>query len=210
MVNEWNAFNSFRYKCSKWEHAKLKEKNNFSITFTLFLWKTLDVPTSFIESNLKSAINLQPSDLQRISNINEKSKSMHGSLMKSTLNGMPIFVIYMDSMMSVKKEESKTEMAKSLWSCPNTSKLNTLWWIYTWPIKFVLTLTIPNPKTYRRIYPLTFFMCIIWIGINSYMIVWMLSIIGEHELSIRNWLITFKRPLNSCHLVLRTWAQLIH
>lgn len=139
-----------------------------------------DMPTSFIESNLKSAINLQPSDLQKISNIDDKSKSMHGSLMKSSLNGMPIFVIYMDPIVSVEKKQSKTKVDKSLWICPKTSKLDTLWWIYTWPIKFLLTLTIPNPKTYRQMYPLTFFMCIIWIGINSYMIVWMLSIIGKH------------------------------
>lgn len=67
---------------------------------------------------------------------------------------------------------------KSLWSVPEGSKGRKIWWAYTWPIKFVLTLIVPSPKTYRKLYPVTFIMCIICIGLNSYLCVWMLTVIG--------------------------------
>lgn len=93
---------------------------------------------------------------------------------------------------SEKTDENGNKSVKSLWSIPMTNRLTTMWFIYTWPIKLLLTLTIPNPKTYRRFYPFTFFMCIVWIGVNSYVIVWMLSVIGEHNC----WIF---------HLWIRTW-----
>ncbi|XP_059611375.1 sodium/potassium/calcium exchanger 4-like [Phlebotomus argentipes] len=65
-----------------------------------------------------------------------------------------------------------------LWNMPKSSVGRRIWWLYTWPIRFVLTFTVPSPKRMRRLYPLTFIMCIIWIGINSYMIFWMLTVIG--------------------------------
>lgn len=71
-------------------------------------------------------------------------------------------------------------VGKSLWQFPtNSTAAKTFWWLYTWPIQFVLTMTIPNPQTYRRLYPLTFLMCILWIGTNAYMVVWMVTVIGE-------------------------------
>ncbi|XP_055677654.1 sodium/potassium/calcium exchanger 4-like [Lutzomyia longipalpis] len=65
-----------------------------------------------------------------------------------------------------------------LWNMPRSSITRRVWWVYTWPIRFVLTFTVPSPKRMRRLYPLTFIMCIIWIAINSYMIFWMLTVIG--------------------------------
>lgn len=68
---------------------------------------------------------------------------------------------------------------KSLWEQPQGSVLRTIWWAYTWPIKCLLTICIPNPKTWRRLYPITFIMCVLFIGLNSYMIVWMITIMGK-------------------------------
>ncbi|XP_055698632.1 sodium/potassium/calcium exchanger 4-like [Phlebotomus papatasi] len=65
-----------------------------------------------------------------------------------------------------------------LWNMPKSSVGRRIWWLYTWPIRFVLTFTVPSPKRMRRFYPLTFIMCIVWIAINSYMIFWMLTVIG--------------------------------
>lgn len=76
-------------------------------------------------------------------------------------------------------EETGRKVRKSLWRIPCVDRLKTAWWFYTWPIKLILTCTIPNPKTYRKLYPLTFLMCIIWIGLNAYMIVWMITIVGK-------------------------------
>lgn len=67
---------------------------------------------------------------------------------------------------------------KSLWKIPQGSKIMKFYWFFTWPIKFVLTCCIPSPKTYRFLYPLSFVMSIIVIGLNSYMTVWMLTTIG--------------------------------
>lgn len=155
-----------------------------SLILCAFLFsKYLDFPASFVETDLTNAIRMRSNDLRKAIETTEvKPKSLHGCISKSSLNDMPIFMIYMEKQPQhhgkTTKADAKCE--KSLWLCPMSSKLTTLWWIYTWPIKFLLTLTIPNPLTYRKAYPFTFFMCIVWIGVNSYVIVWMLSIIGEH------------------------------
>lgn len=82
---------------------------------------------------------------------------------------------------ATKKIDSEAQLPrkrKSLWRLPEGHLARTIWWYYTWPIRCILTLAIPNPKTWRRLYPLTFFMCIIFIGINSYLIVWMVTVMG--------------------------------
>ncbi|XP_048005163.1 sodium/potassium/calcium exchanger 3-like isoform X2 [Leguminivora glycinivorella] len=53
------------------------------------------------------------------------------------------------------------------------------WWLYTWPLKLLLGITVPSPVTRRKWYPLAFFMCIIWIGVNSYCITWSMTVLGH-------------------------------
>lgn len=56
-----------------------------------------------------------------------------------------------------------------------------LTWFITWPIYLVFALTIPDcekPKL-KKWFPLTFMMCIIWIGSLSYFVAWMITIIGD-------------------------------
>lgn len=136
-----------------------------------------DIPTSYVESNLKNALRLQTNDLYQITNITEKPRSLHTDFSKSSLNDEPLFMIYM-SQSQPKTNENEKKINKYIWNIPVASKIKTIWWFFTWPIKLILTLTIPNPKTNRSWYPLTFLLCIIWIGLNSYMIVWMMSVIG--------------------------------
>lgn len=59
-----------------------------------------------------------------------------------------------------------------------TSVFARIWWLYTWPIRALTTCLIPSPKTSRKWYPLSFIMCIVFIGCNSYLIFWMMSVIG--------------------------------
>lgn len=73
---------------------------------------------------------------------------------------------------------NSVKIGKSLWIFPKGTWQRKLWWTYTWPIKFILTITIPNPKTYKKLYPMSFALCIIWIGVNSYLIVWMMTVVG--------------------------------
>uniref|UniRef100_A0A6M2DWZ8 Putative k+-dependent ca2+/na+ exchanger nckx1 n=1 Tax=Xenopsylla cheopis TaxID=163159 RepID=A0A6M2DWZ8_XENCH len=67
---------------------------------------------------------------------------------------------------------------KSLWKIPESNTFKKLWWFYTWPIKMLLTITVPSPKTWRKLYPITFIMCIAWIGVNAYLVFWMVAVIG--------------------------------
>ncbi|ODM96876.1 Sodium/potassium/calcium exchanger 5 [Orchesella cincta] len=58
-------------------------------------------------------------------------------------------------------------------------------WIIGWPIKFFFVLTIPDcrEQKWSKWYPVTFTMCIVWIGTLSYVVNWMMTIIG-HTLRI--------------------------
>ena len=55
----------------------------------------------------------------------------------------------------------------------------TIMWIFTWPYRFVVFLTIPDPLRFRKLYPLTFVCCIGWIGVSAYLVFWMISVIGN-------------------------------
>lgn len=53
-------------------------------------------------------------------------------------------------------------------------------WISIWPMHLLFILTIPNceQKRFKNLFPLTFFMCIVWIGSLSYLVAWMITIVG--------------------------------
>lgn len=53
-------------------------------------------------------------------------------------------------------------------------------WFVLWPIHFLFMLTIPDCErpSLKKFFPLTFIMCIVWIGSLSYMVAWMITIIG--------------------------------
>lgn len=54
-------------------------------------------------------------------------------------------------------------------------------WLLTWPIHLIFMCTIPDcekPK-FKNWFPVTFIMCIVWIGSLSYLVAWMITIIGK-------------------------------
>uniref|UniRef100_A0A6P7F8W4 Sodium/potassium/calcium exchanger 3-like n=1 Tax=Diabrotica virgifera virgifera TaxID=50390 RepID=A0A6P7F8W4_DIAVI len=74
----------------------------------------------------------------------------------------------------------KLEESTNIWIWPKEETIKgKLWWIFTWPISFFLFLTIPDCRKHPRLYVITFFMCIIWIGITSYIISWLITVIGN-------------------------------
>ncbi|XP_075990861.1 sodium/potassium/calcium exchanger 3-like [Anticarsia gemmatalis] len=76
--------------------------------------------------------------------------------------------------------DEEPKKPKSLFRFPNEkSVVYKIWWLYTWPLKFVLGITIPSPVTRRKLYPLSFIMCIVWIGANSYCVSWSMTVIGH-------------------------------
>lgn len=85
------------------------------------------------------------------------------------------------------QETSKTETAiiekhkHSLWKWPaGRGKFTQATWILTWPIHLVFMFTIPDCERprFKKWFPLTFIMCIVWIGSLSYVVAWMITIIG--------------------------------
>lgn len=62
----------------------------------------------------------------------------------------------------------------------NGSYCNKFWWVLIRPIAILLAATIPSchSEFCKRFYMVTFFMCIVWIGVTSYMVSWMITIIG--------------------------------
>ncbi|XP_043265765.1 sodium/potassium/calcium exchanger 3-like [Colletes gigas] len=62
-----------------------------------------------------------------------------------------------------------------------SSACEKLWWVVTWPINFVLLITIPDCRrsSLKSWYTLTFIMCIVWIANTSYIVGWVITVIGD-------------------------------
>ncbi|XP_022904844.2 sodium/potassium/calcium exchanger 4-like [Onthophagus taurus] len=72
------------------------------------------------------------------------------------------------------------EAGTNIWRWPSEYNiLGKIWWIFTWPISFVLFLTMPNCQKYPKLMTGTFLMCICWIGGSSYIVAWLITTIGD-------------------------------
>lgn len=81
-------------------------------------------------------------------------------------------------------------------------------WITTWPIHLVFMCTIPDCEKprFKNWFPITFLMCIIWIGSLSYVVAWMITIIGEY---IFNLTLTYEQA-NTKTLCNRQFDKILH
>lgn len=63
---------------------------------------------------------------------------------------------------------------------PPAGKLETVKWVFTWPLSFVLYFTVPNcnKPRWEKWFMVTFASSTLWIAAFSYMMVWMVTIIG--------------------------------
>ncbi|GLV48650.1 zydeco [Carabus blaptoides fortunei] len=102
------------------------------------------------------------------------------------LNGsvkIPVMEMETPALEDTKPEESQPEDNRhSLWKWPKGRGWFTqMTWILTWPIHLVFWFTIPDCEKprFKEWFPLTFIMCIIWIGSLSYVVAWMITIIGD-------------------------------
>lgn len=86
-----------------------------------------------------------------------------------------------------------------LYPCPKDSRARTIFWYYSWPIRAVLFCTLPNPKTMRKLYVLTFLICIVWIGVITYLIFFMLIVICKYKRIVRPKMTT-NRIIQHCSL----------
>ncbi|KAK9869627.1 hypothetical protein WA026_003373 [Henosepilachna vigintioctopunctata] len=77
------------------------------------------------------------------------------------------------------KDVDTSEDVDSLFNFPREAKFcRKCFWIYIMPIKLVLRFVIPDPKKHPKLFPITFIMCIIFIGLNSYLVSWMITLTG--------------------------------
>ncbi|XP_059055190.1 sodium/potassium/calcium exchanger 3 isoform X2 [Achroia grisella] len=79
-------------------------------------------------------------------------------------------------------KEAGDDYEHSLWKWPTgRSCLTKTTWIVTWPIHLIFLFTIPDCEKprFKNWFPLTFMMCIVWIGSLSYIVAWMITIIGD-------------------------------
>lgn len=68
----------------------------------------------------------------------------------------------------------------NLWTISSEkSRFQKFWFYFTLPIRTVLFFTIPSPVKYQRLFVVSFAMCIVWIGCISYMVFWMVILIGD-------------------------------
>lgn len=68
----------------------------------------------------------------------------------------------------------------TLCSPPTGGAGSYVWWVLMYPANILFFLTIPDSRK-RKLsgwYPVTFLMSIVWIGVLSYLAVWMVTIIG--------------------------------
>jgi hypothetical protein len=61
---------------------------------------------------------------------------------------------------------------------------NKVWWLLIRPLAILLAATIPKCRSEfcKRFYMVTFLMCVLWIGATSYLVAWMITIVG-----MQNW-----------------------
>lgn len=72
------------------------------------------------------------------------------------------------------------EESTNVWEWPSDySAGGKIWWVLTWPICFLLSITIPDCRKHPRLYVFTFLMCIVWIGTTSYTVAWLITAIGK-------------------------------
>lgn len=82
---------------------------------------------------------------------------------------------------STEKLESRS-VSEYLFTWPRErTMIAKCWFLFCWPLKFLLCVTIPDARTERlkHWYPLTFIMCLIWVGISSYLVSWMTTVVGD-------------------------------
>ncbi|XP_068975154.1 sodium/potassium/calcium exchanger 4-like isoform X1 [Bombus flavifrons] len=106
---------------------------------------------------------------KKYKNLSESTPLLSNDLVKST------DIILLESS---SEDESLDIVNMKNW--PN-STCERIWWLITWPINFVLLITIPDCRrsTLKSWYPLTFIMCIIWIATTSYIVGWVITVIGD-------------------------------
>ncbi|XP_051874236.1 sodium/potassium/calcium exchanger 4-like [Pristis pectinata] len=76
------------------------------------------------------------------------------------------------------KDESEPELMSPF--SPPDGYLNKMKWLSSWPVLIMLFFTVPNcaKPRWERFFMITFIMSTLWIAVFSYLMVWMVTVIG--------------------------------
>ncbi|GFS78381.1 hypothetical protein NPIL_231711 [Nephila pilipes] len=80
-----------------------------------------------------------------------------------------------------REEENEEEEQRGLCTPPKEGFFHFLWWLVMLPASLLLAITVPDSASRRcpKVFPLTFLLSIAWLGVLSYLAVWMVTIIGK-------------------------------
>lgn len=92
--------------------------------------------------------------------------------------------------------DNTIDYADSPWKISHDT--STFTFIMRWPITFLLWFTLPDCRKHPRLKMLTFFMCIVWIGITSYTVAMLITIVGKRmKFKVHQFLMA--RPIRRRH-----------
>ncbi|XP_055601051.1 sodium/potassium/calcium exchanger 4-like [Uranotaenia lowii] len=140
------------------------------------------IAIEFIENRWNLCSRLDKDDISDVFDVVKPGRKYSIAVVEEAVNPA-IGAVVSKQPTPVNPQESTTKEPEAermkLFRISNGSWLGMFWWFYSWPFRFIISLTIPDPRKHRKLYPLTFFMCIVWIGCTSYMVFWMMTIIGS-------------------------------
>ncbi|XP_076245998.1 sodium/potassium/calcium exchanger 4 [Calliopsis andreniformis] len=112
-----------------------------------------------------------------------KRKSQTSMHLPTYYMGISSFVSNATKMLKKRVEEIRSPLfTGNLFAWPRErTNIGKFWFVLIWPLKFLLFVTIPDVRRERlsNWYPVTFVMCVIWIAIASYLVSWMMTVIGD-------------------------------
>lgn len=153
------------------------EKVYFYEALILVLFYSLYILIMFYNNYLSSLAHRLVARFRRKSYYVEVLSETHPLLVK---NGKPngIFEI-LDTELTL-KDCNALEQSIEIWKWPNDQTVKgKIWWVVTWPVAFILYMTIPNCKKYPKMFVFTFIMCLVWLSITSYILAWLITVIGD-------------------------------
>ncbi|XP_060528762.1 sodium/potassium/calcium exchanger 4-like isoform X2 [Cylas formicarius] len=74
--------------------------------------------------------------------------------------------------------ESSEETENDIFKIPQGGIWTKFIFFYCWPIRVILLYTTPDPEEHPKLFPITFVICVIWFAFISYVVTWMITIIG--------------------------------
>ncbi|CAO1408469.1 unnamed protein product [Diamesa hyperborea] len=80
--------------------------------------------------------------------------------------------------------KTENDFATSPWKVPEDC--NRLMYLIKWPITLLLWLTIPDCRRHKKIYILTFIVCVIWVGLVSYFVASIVQSVSKYHHSVMN------------------------